>query len=367
MDNEQTDVLVLHISFDVATPMATVAVTGDIDMISASSLAGVLHSLIDSGRQQIVIDLAQSEFVDARGAAVFAAVARRLVPTGGEITIRAGSSITQHMLDITDAGDLLVVESSQLAAAEPELRDSELDRSTRPSPDLGAVLPPPTSPPRSHTDVVDAALRLVTALADATVTNADGVSVTLERHGQLMTVAASNDAVLTMDRHQYETGEGPCLDAKTEGRWFYIESLADETRWPTFVPLALGQGIHSILSSPLKADGGALGALNMYSATQNAFGEREQQLAALFAEQASQILTSAGPDRSDDQNNERFATALAARQLIHQAQGVIMARNRVGADEAIGSLFRAARASGVAVVVHAADVVASLRPDTERP
>ena len=107
-----------------------------------------------------------------------------------------------------------------------------------------AVVEPAASPRplvRSSTDVVDAALRLVTALADATVDNADGVSVTLERHGRLMTVAASNDKVLTMDRHQYETGEGPCLDAKANGRWYYIESLDDESRWPTFVPLARGR------------------------------------------------------------------------------------------------------------------------------
>ena len=29
-----------------------------------------------------------------------------------------------------------------------------------------------------------------------------------------MTVAASNDAVSTMDRHQYETGEGPTSTAR---------------------------------------------------------------------------------------------------------------------------------------------------------
>lgn len=48
---------------------------------------------------------------------------------------------------------------------------------------------------RSSTATVDAALRLVTALAQTTVENADGVSVTLERHGRVMTVTASDDAV----------------------------------------------------------------------------------------------------------------------------------------------------------------------------
>jgi GAF domain-containing protein len=219
---------------------------------------------------------------------------------------------------------------------------------------------------RSSNDVVDAALRLVTSLADATVDNADGVSVTLERHGRLMTVAASNDKVLTMDRHQYETGEGPCLDAKANGRWYYIESLDDETRWPTFVPLALSQGIHSILSSPLITSDRPQGALNIYSAEQRAFGKHEQELAALFADQASEILTTAGAGTTDEESNRRFAQALATRRTIHQAQGVIMARENLTTDEAISYLYRAARTAGATVLSYATDVVASAQDHGRR-
>ncbi len=229
-----------------------------------------------------------------------------------------------------------------------------------------AVVEPAASPRplvRSSTDVVDAALRLVTALADATVDNADGVSVTLERHGRLMTVAASNDKVLTMDRHQYETGEGPCLDAKANGRWYYIESLDDESRWPTFVPLALSQGIHSILSSPLMTSERPQGALNIYSSEQHAFGRHEQELAALFADQASEILTTAGPSVTDEESNRRFVEALATRRTIHQAQGVIMARDNLTEDEAISSMFRAARAAELTVLSYAMQVLASIRDD----
>ena len=152
----------------------------------------------------------------------------------------------------------------------------------------------------------DSAVTTVTGFADSDRigwhrTNDTGTSswCVVTVHGRLMTVAASNDKVLTMDRHQYETGEGPCLEAKAQDRWFYIDSLADETRWPMFTPLALGEGIHCILSSPLKTSGRAQGALNIYSATTQAFGQREQELAALFAEQASEILTTAG----DESNN----------------------------------------------------------------
>ena len=221
----------------------------------------------------------------------------------------------------------------------------------------------PTVMGRSSTDVIDAALRLVTALADATLNNADGVSVTLERHGRLMTVAASNDAVLTMDHHQYDTGEGPCLDAKAEGRWFYIESLDNESRWPRFVPLALQQGIHSILSSPLKTNQRTQGALNIYSSKDRAFDTRDQELAALFADQASEILTTAGSEVTDEQSKERFTEALTSRRVIHQAQGSIMATDGLSAEAASASLYRAARQAGVTVLEYATRVLATIGRD----
>jgi GAF domain-containing protein len=214
--------------------------------------------------------------------------------------------------------------------------------------------------PRSSTATVDAALRLVTALADTTVDNADGVSVTLERHGRVMTVAASDAAVKEMDRHQYETGEGPCLAAKSEGKWFYIESLAEETRWPHFVPLALEQGIHSILSSPLMTNERPQGALNIYSSTERAFGTRQRELAALFAEQASEILTTAEPDQTDEQIAERLAGALATRRMIHQAQGVIMERQGLTPQAAVSALHRAARAQARTVADYANEVINSV-------
>jgi len=213
--------------------------------------------------------------------------------------------------------------------------------------------------PASSTEVVDAALRLVTALAARTLENADGVSVTLERHGRVMTVAASDDAVLTMDGHQYDTGEGPCLAAKAEGRWFYIESLDDETRWPSFVPLALEQGIHSILSSPLMTEDRPQGALNIYSTIERAFGHHEQELAALFADQASEILTAAGTPVTDEEAKQRFADALTSRQTIARAEGMLMARENLTAGAATAAMRSAARAAGLTLLAYAVDLTGS--------
>ena len=213
--------------------------------------------------------------------------------------------------------------------------------------------------------VIDGALRLVTALVSETVEGADGVSVSLERHGGLITVAASNDTVRRMDDHQYGTGEGPCLAAAAEGHWFHIESLAEESRWPTFVPRAIGEGIASILSTPLMSTDRPLGALNIYSNTERAFGPRQQELVALFATQASGILVDAGADVTDEQLAERIIDALTARETIAHAQGVLMARENITAGAAAAKLHRAARTAAVTVLQHAADVVASTAQDPE--
>jgi anti-anti-sigma factor len=357
MTDEGSNDLELNIAF--RGDRAIVVVRGEITLLTSPTLAGVLNLLIDSGRNHLVVDLADTPLMDIAGVSALASAATRMNEVGGTMAIHVPSGPIRQMLE-TSVSDVVVYDES--GTLSPPLGPAEVGDG-RLADGAGSADVAPTASQghlvRSSTDVVDAALRLVTALADATVDNADGVSVTLERHGRLMTVAASNDKVLTMDRHQYETGEGPCLAAKADGLWYYIESLDDETRWPTFVPLALGQGIHSILSSPLMTNDRPQGALNIYSSKQHAFGTHEQELAELFADQASEILTTARSDMTDEDSNRQFTEALATRRTIHQAQGVIMARDKLTADEAIRSLFRAARRADVTMLSYATDVVAS--------
>lgn len=208
-------------------------------------------------------------------------------------------------------------------------------------------------------EVIDAALRLVVKLAEATVPGANGVSVSLERHGKLRTVAASNATVLEMDRHQYESGEGPCVAAAAEGHAFHIESLAEEARWPTFVPEAIQQGIKSILSTPLIPGDRPVGALNIYSDAERAFGTSQQELAQLFATQAAGILADAGAGVADDERAALLADSLCSREVIAVAQGVLMERTGVTQDDAAGVLRQESRAAGVTVRQHASTVVRS--------
>jgi len=214
----------------------------------------------------------------------------------------------------------------------------------------------------ANREVLDAALRLVVALARVTVCGADGVSVCLVRHGTLTTVAASDETVSGMDRDQYATGEGPCVAAAAEGHWFHVRSLDDERRWPAFIPRAKERGINSILSTPLRTAAEPVGALNIYSRHAAAFATPELDLASLFAVQASDLLVKAAVDVSVEELSRQLQDALRGRDLISQARGVLMERHGVTADAAYSTLRRSSRQRSTTLRGQAQDIVTSTQP-----
>ena len=214
--------------------------------------------------------------------------------------------------------------------------------------------------------VLDAALRLVVALARVTVGGADGVSVSLRRHGVLTTVAASDETVSGMDRDQYATGEGPCVSAASEGHWFHVESLDDERRWPAFIPRARQRGINSIISTPLLTQTHPVGALNIYSLHPRAFATPDLELSSLFAAQASDLLLTAAVDVSVEELSRQLQDALRDRDVIVQARAVLMERHRVTDDAASTQLRRSARHTNTPVRRVAEDIMASTQPRAPR-
>jgi anti-anti-sigma factor len=342
-------------------------VRGEVDILTAPELAAVLGAVIGRGHTAVVLDLAALDFMDASGLGVIASGASSLDSLGGELAIRSASAQVTRILDITGLTSVLQFEAAlERSAPGHELVGSEQSARAPDRPptaaagDLARHLRRVTAVPADH-DVVDAALRLVVALAQTTVEGADGVSVSLQRHGRLTTVAATDQTVSDMDADQYASGEGPCVSASAEGRWFHVESLDEENRWPTFIPQARKLGINAIFSSPLTVQDRPVGALNIYSRTRAAFSEKEQRMAAVFATEASIILGGAGIDVSEDQLSARVQDALEARRIIAQAEGVVMEREGISTDDAYTLLVNFSRRTGQPVIERAADVVDSTR------
>jgi len=345
---------------------AVLGVQGELDLVTAPELAAMLAAVIDRGHGAVVLDLAELDFMGVAGLRIIEAGAGRLESLGGRLTVRGPSDLVRRMIDIAGLAALVTIELAEHA------HDHLGPEQTAAAPGAPVTVDPAslahqlrriTAIPADE-DVVDGALRLVVALARATVSGADGVSVSLNRHGQLSTVAASDQTILDMDADQYATGEGPCVDASVEGRWFHAESLDQETRWPAFTPKARMLGIKAILSTPLLAEERPVGALNIYSKRSAAFAAEQQALASIFATEASVILRQAGADVSEDQLSGRLAEALRSRQVIAQAQGVLMEREGIGEDEAYARLRQHSRKTDRPLRARAAEIVGSTRSDT---
>lgn len=259
-----------------------VFVRGDVDPLSAPILSAVMSALIAQAHQRpLVLDLAGLTFMDASGLAVIVGAVNRLAEQSNKLVVRSTPGHTRRIMDITGVVDLVTMDAG--AGSHDQTASMHAQR------ELAS-----THARRAREDVLDATLRVVTGLANGTVDGADGVSISLRRTGQMTTVASTNETVVQMDDHQYDTGQGPCLSAAAEGIPFLVEALAQEERWPAFVPRALEQGITSVVSTPLVVGGRSVGALNVYSSSRP-FGIHEQEMCALFADAASGLLAGTAP------------------------------------------------------------------------
>lgn len=361
-----------------AGDQAVVGLRGEVDILTAPELAAVLTAVIDRGHSSVVLDLTETTFMGVAGLRIIGAATDRLGSSRGGFSLRSPSAQVRRLLDITGLSETVhVAHDGDVNAVEVETGQGAEDVDDRLGPEQTASVPgtpvtvEPADPTRqlrhvsavpAQNDVVDGALRLVVALARATVEGADGVSVSLRRHGRLATVASSDQTILDMDADQYSTGEGPCLDAAVEGRWFHVESLDQETRWPAFTAKARQLGIGAILSTPLLAEDRPVGALNIYSRTTEAFAAKEQDLASILATEASAILRDAGVGVSDDQLASRLSDALRTRQTIAQAQGVLMERGGISEQDAYTQLRSFSQRTSEPLGERAADIVASTQP-----
>jgi anti-anti-sigma regulatory factor len=338
---------------------AIVSLRGGVDDVAAFELATIINVAIDGKPASLTLDLAEVIFIGEAGLVVISNAESRLVGAGMVLTIRSPSALVNHHLGSAEKATLEQTPpgNGHLGPEQLGVVDVVSQRfgSSLSAPDLRRVAGMPTDP-----DVVDGALNLVVELALASIGDADGVSVSLRRHGVLSTVAASDRTIMEMDFDQYATSEGPCVDASVKGHWFHAESLDSETRWPAFTPRARALGTKAILSSPLRAFDQPVGALNIYSLTASTFKVKDQQAAAIFADKASVILRDAHIDVSDRQMALRFQEALRSREVVSLAKGIIMERSGTDEEGAFNSLLRLSRHEGTTLRARAEAILRSV-------
>lgn len=160
----------------------------------------------------------------------------------------------------------------------------------------------------------------------------DDVSLMVVQGRKIMTVGDSGAEVRRADQLQLEWGEGPSVEAILRRRDFTSDDLRLDSRWRFWGPQAAKLGWLSVLSVGL-ADQNTFGALTLYSRQVSSFGERELGVAEVFATHAAVALSTA-------RDRQTLIEAVDARTLVGQAQGILMERYDIDAEQAFSVLRR---------------------------
>jgi GAF domain-containing protein len=191
-----------------------------------------------------------------------------------------------------------------------------------------------------------AQLEAVVGIVKRTIPSCDAAGVVLLLDGEPTSVAVTDRLTLEIDLVQYQTGEGPCLAAMNDGDVVRIDILERDSRFTRFAPGALDQGLNSVLSTPLRANGRSVGALNMYSVRANAFDGRTEEAVRPMAEYAGEAIGSSPLYAYSLDMVDGLVEDLESRALIDQAVGVLMATQERTGENALGRLRELALHSG---------------------
>jgi GAF domain-containing protein len=184
------------------------------------------------------------------------------------------------------------------------------------------------------------------------VPGADYAGVTVTRNAKnIDTPAATHQWPILLDKIQQRHREGPCLTAAWEEKTIHVADLQTDDRFPLYRQDALAETpIRSIMAFQLFIAGETMGALNVYSEQPHAFGPESRAIGLVFAAHSSVAWNSARRD-------EQFKRALASRDTIGQAKGMIMERYGVDAVQAFEVLRKLSQDSNVPLVAVATELV----------
>jgi GAF domain-containing protein len=216
-------------------------------------------------------------------------------------------------------------------------------------------------------ETVDTALELVTALAATATAGTLGAGVTVvDEHGK-RSRAASNAAVEQADALQYQLDEGPCLTAWRTREVVRIDDTTTDGRWPRWNQAVSPLGVRSVLSAPLLMGEESIGAMKVYCERPMNYGPHDEHVMRLLAGQAAILLANSQSLAEARRLSRQLTEALASRDAIARATGVLLAQGAASEQDAFAALTAAARQADRPVQDVARALVAAVAARNTRP
>ncbi len=191
-----------------------------------------------------------------------------------------------------------------------------------------------------------AKLEAIVTMVKRTVPACDSAGIILLVDGKPTTAAVSDRLTVEIDLVQYDTGEGPCLEAIRQGEVIRIDLMGEDERFRRLAPGAVAHDVNSVLSLPLTAHGDDVGALNLYSHQANAFDDGTEELVQPLADYAAEVIASSPLYAYSLDMIEGLIESMEAQALVSRATGVLMATEGLNDVEALDRLRHLALSSG---------------------
>jgi transcriptional regulator with GAF, ATPase, and Fis domain len=193
-------------------------------------------------------------------------------------------------------------------------------------------------------DEFDESLGRITATAQQTVGGCEAASISLIANDRPVTFGATDAIAFVGDRIQYDEGEGPCMDAALQETWVSTPDLSADPRWPrSAARLSEQLGVRSMLSCRLALDASphrTLGGLNLYATSPRAFTAKDQMLAILLSSLGAVVVDAV-------RQQEQLRAAIASRQVIGEAIGILRVQSNLTSMQAFEMLSRASQRTNV--------------------
>jgi hypothetical protein len=142
---------------------------------------------------------------------------------------------------------------------------------------------------------------------------------------------------------------GPGLAALDEHRVVVMAEVARTRRWPVWRDAVVHEGFRTAVALPAPVAPGVDVAVELLGDTVDAWQRDELRRAAAFAAQVARVAGLELELARTGSVTEELYGALAARDTIGQATGIVMAQRTCGPEEALAVLRRAAEHRNLAL------------------
>lgn len=203
------------------------------------------------------------------------------------------------------------------------------------------------APPRG----VEEILLATTTAAVELIPGADTAGILLVAKGGKFESRAGTSALPhELDELQHTLQEGPCLDAAVEDTFLRTHDFREESRWPAYSAAVAKLGVLSGLSLRLYTTERTAGALNLFGYQPTVWDTEAITVGTVLAAHAASAIMAG-------RQGEELTSALASRDRIGQAKGIVMERFGVDDVAAFDMLRRLSQESNTPLVTVAQRVI----------